>query len=199
MALEVEVGWGGNEHHVAKQATACIPPRIQRVACVSLYGNHVLFPQFQLARDIDFEAHIAIIGASDAFSVQIDIAHIHDATKVEQQTAPSQVGTGRKMQAVPTDTHLLESTARQAALDIGSHIGVVGFLVSARLHPGLFYLEVVGHVHRAPFGIVQRRLLSASNVACAELPSEVQIKFLTALRGDACRCDECYGHEDRTL
>ena len=96
--------------------------------------------------------------------VQIDIGCVHDAFKVEEHALTLQFLGGCVVQSVVAFSHLLETAAGETALDVGCHIGVVGFLVSRGCHPGLLNLEVVGYIDLSPFTFVVQ----------PELPTEVQ-------------------------
>ena len=184
MASEVEVAGGADEPDVAEESAAGVPARVAWLAGVGHDGYDVVLAKAQLVSDVDLEAHVAIVRAADELAVEIDVGHIHDAAKVEQQpTAAQLVGRGRQMETIPGTAHLLEATAGETALDVGRHIAVVGLLVSRRRHPGLLYLEVVGHVDDAPCGVVVGGGSSALDVAGMEAPAEVQVLRCAGLGG----------------
>ena len=175
MALEVEGGVGDADVHAAEQSAACIPARVVRLTGVGHHGYHVVLSPFQPAGDVYFESHISVVGAANAFAVQIDVAHIHDASEIQQYALVFHGFIGRQVVAVPSLAHLFEAAARQAALDIGSHVGVVGALRGVGLHPGLFYLEVVGQTDAAPLAVVGTHGSRILHVACMESPALVDI------------------------
>ena len=154
MAGKIKVFGCGDEFHVAEQTATGIPSRVVRLAGVGNNGQFVGFSPLQLVGDVNLKAHISVVGAANALSVEIDIARVHDAAKVEQDALALHVVGRSELITVVAFAHLLESATRQAALDVGCHIGVVGLLVSGRSHPWLFNLEVVWQVYLAPLSFV---------------------------------------------
>ena len=86
--------------------------------------------------------------------VQVDVGSVHDSLEVEHHALPLHTLRWRIVQTVIAIAHFFESATRQAALDVGCHVGVVGPLVSGRSHPGLLYLEVVRHVDLLPCSLI---------------------------------------------
>ena len=182
MTLEIEVSTGGHQLHIAEKSATRVPTRIVRFARIGLHGNHILLSQLQLVRYVYLEAHIAIVCSAYVLTVQVDIAHIHDAPEVEQKPSALQRVGRRKVQAIPRLSHLLEAPTAQSALDVGCHVGVVSLFVSIRSHPGLFYLEVVRHVDGAPAVVVEFGRGCVLHVAGMEFPTKVQVLHNRSLR-----------------
>ena len=136
----------------------------------------------QLVGDVHLKAHVTVVGLSNELAVEIDVAHIHDAAEVNQQALALQAVGRCEMQAIPSAAHLLECSARQAALDVGGRVVVVGLLIGGRCHPRLLYLEVVRQVDGAPMAVLIGCCLTSVHIAEVEFPAEVK-----ALR-DAHRC-----------
>ena len=181
MALKVKFGMGGHKLYATEQTATGIPARVQGVACVGTYGKHILFAPLQLAGNINLKTHIAIVGSSHSLTIQINIAYIHDAGEINQYAPSTKRVGGGEMKPIPTLAHLFETTARQTTLDVGGNIGVVGLFIGCGCHPRLFYLKVVGQIHGAPGGIVNRRIGSLRHISSLKLPTEVEAHNKTAL------------------
>ena len=100
--------------------------------------------------DIYLKTYISIIGTSDALAVEIDIANVHDTLEVKQQTTTTERIMGHQGTYIPPLPHLLETTGRKTAFDVGTRIAVVSTFIGTGCHPGLFYLEVMGNMNLAP-------------------------------------------------
>ena len=171
MSCEELVAGSSNEFHTAEETTTGIPTGAERVACVGTHGDDVVLTKAQSARDFNLEAHVAIVGAANALTIEVDIANIHDASEVEQQALVLQTGIGRQVIAIPPLPHLLEAAAREATPDVRSNIGIVGFLTSIGCHPRLFNLEIVRKGDGAPATIVVGWLCCLRDVAGMEPPA----------------------------
>ena len=174
VTLKIQVAVGAHQFHVAKQSATRVPARVARLARVGTHSHHVVLSHLQFLSHIYLEPHVAIVRASHLLAVHIDIAHIHDATEIQQQSAPPERVGRHQVQPVPSLPHLLEATTAQSALDIGRRVVVVGLFASRRRHPRLLYLEVVRHAHRAPSCVVQFHVRPVFHVASLEVPAVVQ-------------------------
>ena len=108
----------------------------------------------KLVCNVNLKTYIAIIGTANTFTIEIDIACIHNATKIKQQTMVTQRVGRSKMITVPTTAHFLKAATRQTAHNIGCRVVIIGFLVSCRSHPRLFYLKVMGYVNDTPRTVI---------------------------------------------
>ena len=129
--------------------------------------------------DVQLEAYITVFCPADELAVHINIAHVHDAAEVQHETSAFQRIGRREVVAVPAASHFLEASARETALDVGRHVGVVGFLVGGRRHPGLLNLEIVRQVHPSPLAVVEQRNGSARQVAVMKQPTLIEIDHQT--------------------
>ena len=179
MAVEVELGIGIDDVDIAEESAAGIPARISGVGGVGIDGNDVLLAIAQVLGDIDFKAYIAIVGAANLVAVEIDISKIHDTLEINEDAfALILLGRGKGLD-IPSRTHLLETSGREAALDIGSGITVVGFLVGCGCHPWLFNLEIMRQIDFSPatgLGLSGRN--GRSGFSLMEKPSTIDIGHL---------------------
>ena len=174
MAGEEHVLVGDHELHASVESSASVPSGVPRFTGVGHHGDDIVLSKLQPVGDIYLKAHIAIVRAPCMLPVHIDVARIHDAAEVEQQAPSAQRVSRREVQPVPPSAHLLESPARQSALDVGGRVVVVGLLVGSRRHPRLLYLEVMGQIHRPPAAVVEQWRSAIGHVAGMEAPAEVQ-------------------------
>ena len=93
------------------------------------HGDDILSIETQFPCDINLEAYIAVVGTTDALAIEIHIAHIHNALKVEQQALALKGCVGGIALDIPAGAHLLEGTGRKAALEVGRSISIVGALL----------------------------------------------------------------------
>ena len=194
MPVEVQILRCRHHFHATEQTSARVPARIAGLARVCHDGQHVFLTEAQLVRNVDFEADVSVIGSSDELTVQVNVTHIHDSSEVDEHASALQAVCRCEMQAVPAAPHLFESSAGEAALDVGGNVGVVGTLVSCWWNPWLFYLEIVRKRQRPPSVVVEVCFFCISDIAELELPSVVQTDGLSCL----CLCGHCYegsGHD----
>ena len=125
-------------------------------------------------RDVDLKAYIAIVGTADPLTLQIDIAHIHDAFEIEEHPFSLPGWFRLEMFPVPTDAHLFESTATEATTYVGAYVAVVCLFVVGWSHPRLFDLKIMGNIDRSPGRIVQVGLFGLWNVSGSKTPAEVK-------------------------
>ena len=190
MAGEELVARGHHELHSPEQSATGVPAGVERVAGVGTHRDDVVLAIAQPARQINLEAHVAIVGAAHALTIEVDVADIHDASEVEHHVLVLQAVIGVEVIAVPPLPHLLEAATRQAAHDVRCHIGVVAFLAYGRRHPRLFYLEVVWQANGAPRAVVVGGLCRFSDVAGMEAPAVHEVFYRACL----CLCDQRSQH-----
>ena len=165
MAREIQVGRGTDQADVTEQTATSIPARIPLRHCRGTYYQLVL-ASTQQPCDVQLETHVSVVCSSDVLAVQPHVAHQHDAFEVEQQATVLQLVLADSQRLpIPALAHLLEATGRQTTLDIGGHVGVVGFLVGRGWNPGLLYLEIMRHVNH---------LHAAKQRVARKLPAVVQ-------------------------
>ena len=176
MAVEVELGIGIHDVDIAEESAAGIPARISRVGGVGIDGDDVLLAIAQVLGDFDFKAYIAIVGAANLGAVELDIAQVHDTLEINEDAfALILLGRGKGFD-IPSRAHLLEASGREAALDIGAGIAVVGFLVGCGCHPRLFYLEIMRQVDFSPaIGLGLSGRNGRSGFSLMEKPSTIDI------------------------
>ena len=179
VTLEIEVSRGGDEADVSEESAAGVPTGVAWLAGIGDDLDEVVLAVFQSVAEVNLEAHVAVVCATHGLAVEQHVGGVHDALKVEEHTTAFPVGIGGEVVTVITFTHLLETATRQTALDIRSHIGIVGFLICCRCHPGLFNLEVVRHVDLLPLTFVVQ----------SEFPTGIQT-FCMSL----CRCAQRHQH-----
>ena len=179
MALQIQVLCRGYEFHRTEQTATSIPTRTVGFTCVGTHCQHIVLPKAQLTSHIHLETHVAIVCTANVLAVQIDIAYIHDAAKINEQPLSLQAFIGRQVQPVPATTHLLETTARESALDVGCHIRIVRAFRGVRLHPRLFYLEIMGQIYCTPCRVVCPYGSSILHIAFHKAPTEIQVSHTT--------------------
>ena len=165
MAREIQVGRGTHQADVTEQTATGIPARIP-LRHRRGTNLHLVTADTQQPCDVQLETYVSVVRTTDVLAVQPHVTHQHDALEVEQQAAVLQLVLADSQRLpVPALAHLLEATGRQAALDVGGHVGVVGFLVGRGWYPGLLYLEIVRHINH---------LHAAEQRVARKLPAVVQ-------------------------
>ena len=194
MAGEIDVAVGSHETDATEESAAGVPAGVVGLTGIGHHGEDVVLSELQLVGDIHLEAHVAVVCLSHQLAVQIDVAHIHDASEVNQQALALQAVGRREVQPVPAAPHLLERTAAETALDVGGGIVVVGLLIGGRCHPRLLYLEVVGQVDGAPMTVLIGCCGSSLHIAEVESPSEVKAlhgaHLCHSLKGEEAECEK---------
>ena len=170
MAVEEEFLGRGDETDVAVQSCAGVPAGVLGLAGVGDDLNQVVLAVAECTADVDLKAHVAVVGASDALTVQIDVGGVEHTLEVEQHTTVAHIVRGSEVSAVVAFAHRLEASARQG---IGGGIGIGGD------SPRHFYLEVMGHIDAPPVSLVVE----------TELPAEVET-FARPLGVRSCRSEE---------
>ena len=144
VARKVEQRIGDDQFHPTKQSASGVPSRVVRLARIGAHGQQILLSIAQTICKVYLKTDVAIIRTANAFAIQIDIAHIHNAAKVDQHTSIAPRRIGRKPFPIPPDAHLFEAAATQPAPPISSLIGCDGLLLGRRRNPGLTNLKIVG-------------------------------------------------------
>ena len=175
MAFQVKVFGRAHDFHPSEQSSAGVPSRVQGVAGVGQDSYDVVLSLFQKLCDVGLKSHISVVCASCRLSVDEHVADVHDAGEVYEHALVAKLLAGGEMVAVPGFPHFLEAPARQAALDIGGHVGVVGTLRGVGFHPRLFNLEIMGEVYYAPLAVVEVGVLCAVHLSGLEFPTEVDV------------------------
>ena len=103
--------------------------------------------------------------AGHFLAVDIHIAHIHHALKIEHNALPLQFGRHREGLSVPAFTHRLEASS-----------GVFLFV------PRLLKLIVVGQVEVPPPRVVEIDALGALRIAQLKFPVEIEQDVLLLLK-----------------
>ena len=101
-------------------------------------------------------------------SVEIDIAHEHDAFNIEHDAPVFPTVVWGDGTPVPTNSHLLESSAAESALGIVGSIIFVDLLVLLRSYPWLRDLEIVGQMNH--FHALVFQLIGVGHIASVKLP-----------------------------
>ena len=86
MAVEVELRVGIYDVDIAKQSASRVPARVSWVCGVRIHCYCVFLAVAQFVGDVNFKAHISVVGAAYLVSVEIHVAEIHDALEVNQHT-----------------------------------------------------------------------------------------------------------------
>ena len=137
MTREVQLGVGDDEIDITIETGTRVPTRVVGVASIRLHRNLVHLSILQEFGNIGIHSEIAIVGAPDALSIEIDISHQHNALEVEHDALALPFLLRSQFIAIPADAHLLESTRTQTAAHIAARITVVGSLAGIRSHPVL--------------------------------------------------------------
>ena len=137
MTREVQLGVGDDEVDITIETGTRVPTRVVGVASIRLHRNLVHLSILQEFGNIGIHSEVAIVGAPDALSIEIDISHQHNALEVEHDALALPFLLRSQFIAIPTDAHLLESTRTQTAAHIAARITVVGSLADIRSHPVL--------------------------------------------------------------
>ena len=147
MAREEQILIGNDEIDITIETGARKPAGVTWVLRISLDCDFVRLSPFQEFAQVDIEAQVSIVGATDTLSVQIDIAHQHDALEVEHDALSLPFILGSEFIAIPADAHLLESAGTQSATHIAARIAVIRALTGIWSHPILSYQEIMWQIH----------------------------------------------------
>ena len=150
MTGKIQFRVGDNDVDIAEEAAARVPTRVGGAGSACLDGDDVRLAIAQLLRQVNLKAHVAIVGAAHALAIEIHIAHVHDALEVDEDALALERGIGSECLGIASHAHLLKPPRRQAALEVGSTVAIVGFLVGSGRHPRLLHLEVVWYVDAPP-------------------------------------------------
>ena len=83
MTVEINILGCGDEADVAIQSTTSVPARVAGHAGISDYLNQIILAVFKVGGNVNVEAHIAIVCATDALTVEQNVGCVHDAFEVE--------------------------------------------------------------------------------------------------------------------
>ena len=147
MAREEQILIGNNKVDITIETGARKPAGVAWILRIRLDCDFIRLSPFQEFAQIDIEAQIAIVCATDTFSVQIDIAHQHNTLEVEHDALSLPFILGSEFIAIPANAHLLESTGTQSAAHIAARIAVIRALAGIRSHPVLSYQEIMRQIH----------------------------------------------------
>ena len=114
MTPEVKVCRRVDQFDIAEETTTRIPTRVEFLLRGGYDEQLVRLSVAQLLGDVQFEAYITIVRTTNALSVEVDIAHKHDALEIEQYTTAFERGIGGDGTAVEAQPHLLETSSREA-------------------------------------------------------------------------------------
>ena len=180
MTHQIQLRIGHNQVHVAEQSASRVPARILRFTGVCLHRQYVRLTVLQPSGHIDFESHIPVVRPPDTFSVQVDIAYIHDALEIEHYPPVLPCLVGHECLSIPADSHLLEAAAAQPAPHVGTDVTVVGAFFGRGRHPVLFYLEIVGNIYGSPLAVIVLRLFRPRRISPEEAPSLIEIHVVSS-------------------
>ena len=147
MAREEQILIGNDEVDITIETGTRKPAGVAWILRIRLDCDFVRLSPFQEFAQVDIEAQVSIVGTTDSLTVQIDIAHQHDALEVEHDALSLPFVLGSEFVAIPADAHLLESTGTQSAAHIAARIAIVRSLAGIRSHPVLSYQEIMWQIH----------------------------------------------------
>ena len=173
MTREVKILVCNDEVDITEETTTRKPAGVVRLAGIRLDGNFIHLPPLQKFTQVDIEAQVAIVGASDSLTVQIDIAHQHDALEVEHDALSPPFIFRSQLLTIPADAHLLESTGTQSAAHIAARIAVIRSFAGIRSHPILSYQEIMWQIHHIIPTLGCFQLRDILYITAMELPSLV--------------------------
>ena len=173
MTREKQVLIGDDEIDITIETGTRKPAGVAWILRIRLDCDFVCLSPFQKFAQVDIEAQVSIVGTTDSLTVQIDIAHQHDALEVEHDALSLPFVLRRKFVAIPADAHLLESTGTQSAAHIAARIAVIRALAGIWSHPVLSYQEIMWQIHHIIPALGSFQLRDILHITAMELPSLV--------------------------
>ena len=129
VTAEEEILRGGDEADIADEPSTGVPAGVLGLAGVGNHLDQIVLAVGQMVGDVDLKAHVAVVGASDALVVQIDISGVENAFEVEDHTTAFRLFRRSVVQAVVTFGHVLETPSGERVDDAHRHTVIIGVLV----------------------------------------------------------------------
>ena len=174
MAREIQILVGDDKVDIPIKTSTGKPAGVVRIAGICLHCYLIDFAKLEQLAHIYIKAEVTIVSTSYSLTIEVNIAHEHDALEIEENALALPLGLRSQFIAIPADTHFLEATWTQTAANITTCITIIRTFAGIRSHPVLSDQEIVRQVDHLIISLQILQHIHVGNIPTMELPTSVE-------------------------
>ena len=174
MAREIQILIGDDKVDIPIKTGTSKPAGVVRIAGICLHSYLINFAKLEQLAHIYIKTEVTIVSTSYSLTIQINIAHEHDALEIEENALALPLGLRSQFIAIPADTHFLKSTRTQSAANVATCITIIRTFAGIRSHPILSDQEIVRQIDYLIISLQFLQQIHVGNIPTMELPSSVE-------------------------
>ena len=150
------------------------PAGVVRIAGICLHCNLIDFAKLEQLAHIYIKAKVTIVSTSYSLTIEVNIAHEHDALEIKEYALALPLGLRSQFIPIPAYTHFLKATWTQTAANITTCITIIRTFAGIRSHPVLSDQEIVRQVDYLIISLQILQHIHVGNIPTVELPTSVE-------------------------
>ena len=174
MAREIQILVGDDKVDIPIKTCTGKPAGVVRIAGICLHCNLIDFAKLEQLAHIYIKAEVTIVSTSYSLTIEVNIAHEHDALEIEENALALPLGLRSQFIAIPADTHFLKSTWTQTAANVTACITIIRTFAGIRSHPVLSDQEIVRQVDYLIISLQILQHIHVGNIPTMELPTSAE-------------------------